>query len=197
MAKSKIKCLWLEPTEFMQLSLRRYRGMKGGESECQASGVNYHNALVVVESMLPKDPEHPNGCGLSEHPDYPRTDPRWPKTCACGYEFKDDDHWQINLHILYGNPEMNGLITIGDAPIGAMWDAWWYNDHYKGQDGKCIVVRTPGGDWIVDGTARDGGRWTRTGTPPNITVKPSIGIGGEKGKWAYHGFLTDGHLVEC
>jgi hypothetical protein len=79
-----------------------------------------------------------------------------------------------------------------------MWDAWWYSDKHKGPDGKCLVVRTPGGDWIVDAKAIDGNGWTRTGTPPKVTANPSIGIGHEEGKpWTYHGWLRDGHLVEC
>jgi hypothetical protein len=192
--KSKIKCFWLEPTPHASVSLRRYKG-HGKEGPCPKSGLSYHNVSVIVVPQMDRPLKKRFDEGDLDHEDYPRTDPRWPKTCPCGYEFQEDDSWQINTQRLYGNPEMNGLITIEDAVVGAMWDAWWY-DH-SGLDDKCIVVRTPGGDWIIDYPI-DGKGWTRTGTPPELTVRPSIGIGGEPGKgWKYHGFLTDGYLVEC
>ena len=195
MGKSKIKCLWLEPTEYMQISLRRYKGAQDGQPLCNHTN-SYHDAKVVVVPQVERPKDQDTGRGLLDHPDYPHDDPRWPKECPCGFKFGDDAHWQVNERILYSNPEMNGLITIDDAPVGSMWDAWWYN--HKGPDGRCIVVRTPGGDWIVDYPCKDGKGWERTGTPPNITARPSIGIGGDPGgRWKYHGFLTDGYLVEC
>lgn len=196
MSKSKIECFFLSPTEFKQISLRRYKGVPQGTPKCPASGLGYHNAQVVV---LPQfEPEGDDvDVGLLEHKDYPRDDPRWPKTCPCGYEFQEDDSWQVNIRTLYSSPEMNGLVTIDDAPVGAMWDAWWYDT--KGPDGRCIVVRTPGGDWIVDYSCKDGKGWTRTGEPPKITASPSIGIGlNDKGQpWKYHGWLRNGVLEEC
>jgi len=194
MAKSKIKCIWLEPTEYAQLSLRRYRGFRE-EGRCPASGMGYHNAQTVVVPQFERPLSEKHDLGEFEHKDYPHDDPRWPTHCPCGFEFGKDASWQVNTRRLYSNPEMNGLITIDDAPVGAMWDAWWYET--KGPDGRCIVVRTPGGDWIVDYPCKDGKGWERTGEPPKVTARPSIGIGGEGGKWKYHGFLTDGYLVEC
>lgn len=195
MPKSKIKCFWLEPTSHAQVALRRYKGY-GKEGPCPASGLKYHNASVVVVPMMDKPLSEKYDQGDLEHEDYLHSDLRWPKVCPCGYEFQDEDSWQVNTQRLYSNPEMNRLITIDDAPVGAMWDAWWY-DH-KGPDGRCIVVRTPGGDWIVDYPCNDGRGWTRTGEPPDLTVRPSIAIGDTPGRgWKYHGFLTDGYLVEC
>lgn len=195
MAKSKIQCIWLEPTEYAQISLRRYKGY-GEEGPCPASGLKYHNAQTIVVPQIERPLSEKYDTGDLEHEDYPRDDPRWPKVCPCGFEFPEDANWQVNTRRLYSNHEMNGLVTIDDAPVGAMWDAWWYDT--KGPDGRCIVVRTPGGDWIVDYPCEGGKGWTRTGEPPNITARPSIGIGrGEKGGWLYHGFLTDGHLLEC
>jgi hypothetical protein len=193
MSKSKIKCIFLEPTEYKQISLRRYKGVPQGTPTCPASGVLYHNAQVVVLPLFKPEGAEPD-MGLLEHKDYPRDDPRWPRVCPCGYEFQEADPWQVNVRTLYGSPEMNGLISIDEAPVGAMWDAPWYG--HKGPDGRCLVVRTPGGDWIVDYPI-DGKGWTRTGEPPNITARPSIAIGGEPGKWKYHGFLTDGYLEGC
>lgn len=101
-------------------------------------------------------------------------------------------------------------------PPGAMWFAPWYTDVYAGFDGRCLVVRTPGGDWIIDSEAsnctRKGDKthrcWVREGEPPNVTV----GKGGEtcaagagsilqekRGGHSrdYHGFLRNGYLEEC
>lgn len=194
MSKSKIECFFLEPTEYMQISLRRYRGVPQGQPLCPATN-SYHNAIEVVVPQTERPKDQQTGRGLLEHPDYPHSDLRWPKKCPCGYEFKDGDSWQVNERILFSNPEMNGLIPIDDAPVGSMWDAWWY-DH-KGPDGRCLVLRTPGGDWIIDYPCGGGKGWERTGTPPKITARPSIAIGGDRGRWKYHGFLTDGYLVEC
>ena len=74
---------------------------------------------------------------------------------------------------------------------------------YHGPDGRCLVLKTPAGDWMIDGPSRNNGitgaGWTRTGDPPNITVRPSIGMGDGKGKgrWKYHGHLNNGVLEAC
>jgi hypothetical protein len=191
----KIKCLWLEPTSFAQVSLRRYQGYRE-EGPCPASGVKYHDASFVVEPKIDRADKEQYDHSTNILDEYPRDDPRWPKVCPCGFKFPEDANWQVNTQRLYTNPELSDLVVLADAPIGAMWDAWWY-DH-KGPDGKCIVVKTPGGEWIIDYPCKDGKGWDRTGTPPKLTVKPSIGIGrGEKGGWLYHGWLRDGYLVDA
>lgn len=87
------------------------------------------------------------------------------------------------------------------APPGAMWDASWLTGlsvcgarPFGGPDGRTFIVRTPGGDWVIDGPSfRDGEPvglgWTRTGEPPRITVTPSIVLPG------YHAWLRDGSLI--
>ena len=94
--------------------------------------------------------------------------------------------------------------VVEPAPVGAMWDADWFRGekHQSGlaydrnPDGVVLCVRTPGGDWVIDGpsfTNRvETGSWSRTGTIPNVTATPSIHIPGK-----YHGWLRDGYLVEC
>lgn len=79
------------------------------------------------------------------------------------------------------------------APAGAMWVADWVEpgDGWTGPDGLCLMLRLPDGhDWMIDGPARSGGGWTRTGTPPQITARPSIASP------RYHGWLTDGVLSD-
>lgn len=88
--------------------------------------------------------------------------------------------------------------TLDEAPIGAIWNADWMPIR---QGEEYFVVRLPGGsDWAIDGpsfnadlTEAKSRGWTRTGTPPNLTVTPSIQIHST----GYHAFLTNGVLVAC
>lgn len=85
------------------------------------------------------------------------------------------------------------------APVGAMWDLDYLHGCHepnglvydRNPDGMVLCVRTPGGDWLIDGPSDTGGSWSRTGEVPNITVTPSIL---QRGK--YHGELLGGYLVE-
>jgi hypothetical protein len=132
--------------------------------------------------------------------------PLWPKKCDCGYVFQEDDPWQMFSNSLYENKEMGLVCTLRDAPPGAMWNSWWMADRRQGKnptgepgkfvgaDGKCLTVKTPDGDWMVDGPANNGSGWTRSGEWPNVTATPSIFMRAPTG---YHGFLTDGYLVKC
>lgn len=192
---SRIKCIWLEPVPFARVSLRRYHGY-GQEGPCPTSGLKYHNASVTVEVKIDRPLSEKYDSGDYASDAYPHEDPRWPRACVCGFEFPENAQWQVNTERLYTSPELPDLIVLHEAPIGAMWDAWWYGT--KGPDGKCIVVKTPAGDWIVDYPTKDGKGWTRTGTPPVLTVQPSIAMGkDEKGRWIYHGWLRDGYLVDA
>lgn len=64
--------------------------------------------------------------------------------------------------------------------------------------GRCLVVQTPAGEWVVDSpSANEKKPWQRTGEPPFVTASPSILFDGAHGGRAYHGWLRDGQLVEC
>lgn len=186
---SVIDCFMLEPSDQQEVSLRRYVGFRE-EGPCPASGLRYHNAKVVIE----RRPFEEAACGDS----HPHDDPRWPKQCPCGRAFRDDDHWQWSVLTLYRRSDTGELIVLEDAPPGAMWYADWYSDTWKGPDGRCLVVKTPAGEWVADAPSSNGTGWTRTGTPPKVTARPSIGQKKLDGPgWRYHGFLTNGQLVEC
>lgn len=131
------------------------------------------------------------------------TDSRWPRVCACGYVFDPEaDAWQVYPEQLWEAPDgqrytlrpPTDLAGAAPAPPGAMWDCWWFidaDDPWRGPDGRSLMVRLPSGeDWLIDGPSATGGRWSRHGEPPRLTVVPSIR------SQRYHGFLTDGVFTE-
>lgn len=192
---SRIECFWLEPTELGKSELRRYECHTYDPMpppSCPANPMRYHDTSVDIgEIPYPITSEGLTGFGKD---DIPHDDPRWPKVCnVCGTPFLDEDHWQHNVRRLYRGAPDGKLYTLRNCPPGAMWDATWWRE--PGPDGITLVVALPpnGGDdhWMVDGSANNGGKWTRTGTIPKITARPSILTP------KYHGFLTDGFLIEC
>lgn len=182
----RIRCFWLSPAPRAQVSYRRFTF--SGEGTCPGRQWGHDASAVVGTVDLPLD-----ACGSGDIPDDGvKADHRWPMACShCGYLFSPSDHWQVNVNRLYSRSDGGPDTILGTAPAGAMWDAEWMGDRFKGADGRCLVVRTPGGDWTVDGPASNGPGWTRSGDPPDVTASPSIVAG------AYHGWLRDGWLVRC
>lgn len=194
-----IKCFMIEPTNRSRRWLRRY---STAEADCPAApGRKYHNAMAQIEDGACHliDDERPHFAADDEataKDTWPRDDARWPTHCACGYEFQPGDHWQVFWHAIYRRPDTGDEMTLYDCPPGAMWEAFWM-PYSKGPDGKCLAVALPpdGGNhsWCIDGPSyqdgKEGPGWTRTGTPPNLTVSPSILTP------RYHGWLRNGELV--
>jgi hypothetical protein len=201
MADDKIRCFFLDETDFYQVSLRRYL-WDLPEGQCHHDG----------EIML----------GIEHHAEHPTSgdrgvahdDPRWPLKCdACGFVFNGVGEWQVNYNMLLQIRGTQERTTFHDAKPGAMWYADWMihaltkGTRYQGPDGHCLVVRTPGGDWMIDGRANNCGLpnddehkcWTRAGDVPNITVSkvygPTCSAGaGSIVAGSYHGFLRNGIL---
>ena len=204
---SRIRCFFLAPTNDIDLYLRRYRSRSIPEpgDKCTASGMEYHNVDRVIERTTVEAlkargwPAH-DGDLVHGSEGVPKDDPRWPQACACGLQFTAEDHWQCNPEKLYRRSDTSELVALRDAPVGAMWDAHWMSDihGYKRIDGMTLCVRTPGGEWCVDGPSYSEGKvsgagWSRSGVAPDITANPSILI--PTGN--YHGFLRAGFLEEC
>lgn len=190
----RIQCFFLTPVETEERYLRRYASSNGGD-DCPVHG--YHNAKAFIGTG-DHDPEQSIG------DNYSHESSRWPTHCDCGYEFKESDAWQLFRSRLYKCHDTNELMTLDQAPAGAMWYADWFG--FKGPDGHSLVVRTPGGDWCVDSRASNCSMpdddkhqcWVRHGTPPRITVDKNGNTcnagAGSIGQKTYHGFLRNGYL---
>lgn len=185
-----IDCFWLTPTNEFEESLRRYSFRPDGPDDCKSGTMSYHNVEIVIGKRTGTSTEL--GCGAD---DFDHADSRWPSACLCGYVFKPEDHWQHNSTRLYTRSDTGELTTTEKAPPGAIYHAFWLDDMEpyckRAPDGKPLMVVTPEGPWSVDGPASNSPGWTRTGTPPKLTVVSSILIG------KYHAHLVDGRLVEC
>jgi hypothetical protein len=200
-----VRCYLLEITERAQLSLRRY----SSGSKCPLPNGYHDNSVVIGETPVTTDR---NGYFRIQEEKPPHDDPRWPTRCDCGYQFTDDDVWQLSWHVIYRRTDTGEETTLRDAAPGAMYYADWYSDvpEWCGPDGRALMVKTPDGHtWHVDGEAsnctRKGDKthkcWIRHGTPPLVTVdKNGVTCAAGAGsiltpKW--HGFLRNGVLVEC
>lgn len=180
----------LEPTDRVRLKLRRFTFSEPSIKPpipCQAGPMGGHDASVPFG-------EHParidaNGC-LSGYGDLApaHDDPRWPTRCEqCACELTFSTEWQVFQELIYRRADTGAEHTLRDAPPGAMYIADWF-------DGHLCVCLPPGGGldyWDVDGPAKGGGSWTRSGEPPLVTARPSILTP------RYHGFLTNGFLESC
>ena len=120
----------------------------------------------------------------------------------------DDGHPYSGEVPLYRRTDTGEVLTLKQAGVGAMWDADWMPDVFKGPDGICLVVQTPGGTWMVDNEAsnctRKGDRshacWVRHGDPREckVTVDKNgdtcAAGAGSILAGDYHGFLQAGVL---
>lgn len=197
---SRIRCFWMVPHDKDRISLRRYNG----NVKCSGDA-GYHNGHSYIEE----------GPAMSVSRSFKSSkakafDSRWPEKCdQCDYRFIDSDNWQLFTNRIYQRVDTGELYPIREAPVGAMWNADWCSDWWKGSDGRSIVVKTPGGDWMIDSHASNCTMpddeihkcWVRHGEPPDITVdKDGVTCGAGGGSILcgnYHGFLRGGYLEDC
>jgi hypothetical protein len=183
------------PTNRVQRQLRRF--VFSSESPCPGP-FKYHNGHTPFPEGTVRAEKMDDGYEVWRFDDDkeipPHDDVRWPIKCDdCAYVFGPNDQWQLFHDVVYARKDTGETMTLRDCPPGAMYDATWYPD--KGPDGISLCVALPPGGghdyWHVDGHAKGGGKWTRTGTAPNVTASPSILTP------RYHGFLRGGFLEEC
>lgn len=204
----------LAPSDQGRVMLRRFARRPDG----LCSGpFGIHNAAVALEATA-WTPEVADRAVNAEVPDIIRADARWPRVCdLCDYTFTPGDEWQRYVSQLYTRSDGGELVTLRDAPAGAMWIADWYRCAggtcgygWTNCDGNHLIVRLPGGhDWDVNGRASNCDRkddnlhrcWVSHGTPPAVNVdKAGHTCGAGAGSIAvsgYHGFLRHGVLEEC
>jgi len=203
---SRWPCFLVRPTDRAFESLRRY-----GRSGCPLNRGDYHNAEVIVGEVEFRSEYNGDGDSTSAvFKRFARDDERWPRQCACGYVFGQGDEWQANRSRICAGERAGQLVrgTMNrlpplSLPPGAMWYVEPDSDMARfcrkrppGPDGKYLWVQLPGGcQWNIDGPSRsdgvEGPGWTRTGTPPLVTVTPSIHFPG-----TYHGFVQNGFVTE-
>jgi hypothetical protein len=184
-----VACFLLEDLRAARYSLRRY----AGDGKCSgASG--YHDAR---SEAIEERPEHPGETHTGTNPpEVARADPRWPARCACGYAFVESDSWQVWADVLYRRVDTGAIVTWDAAPAGAVRDARWWDEGawmVRLPDGSDFMTHNRASNCACKGKPYDPAHrcWTTTGTPPALTVNPSI----DTGRW--HGWLRAGVLVQA
>lgn len=196
---------WLERTDRVKLSLRRY-------SRRDEPGDHYHDASVWFEECraVYNDAGYLIG-SMCEDDEPPHDDPRWPTVCEAGdgYAFTVEDEWQLFTEQMMRGAD-GTLVSLRDADPGACWDAWWLHEMWPRVDGICLMVKLANGhDWTVDSEASNCTRpgephecWVRHGDPRecHVTVDKNspntcAAGGGSILAGDYHGFLQDGVLT--
>jgi Family of unknown function (DUF6527) len=184
-----------EPTGRYRRSLRRFTfpadHFPGANCPARRWG---HDASVFIGEVGEEEAD--------VHGDnWPHNDPRWPESCdMCGQSFPAEGQWQRNDCLIYRLPDGTEFITWGspkDIPAGTMIRVPWFDGLGRqvfqlGEMTDPWQVWLPdGGTWITTQAATGGGYWTVTGTPPLITVSPSIFHNQPTG---WHGFIRNGQL---
>lgn len=147
----QIKCFLLEETKMEEQRLRRYTSHYGECPDMNNHGL--HQTWVKIGEVENDGREdQSNGTNQSIKPGqtYPVAfdDPRWPTHCSCGFKFPDDVPLQYFPETLYRVQGTDTLVTLRNAPAGALWYATWlekYDHYWKGPDGRILNVRLPNG----------------------------------------------------
>lgn len=155
---ANVSVFFCEPTGQIRGWLRRYVGA----SKCEhPENHGYHDANALIFAKADQAFEASEEIFAL----FPKYDPRWPRKCACGFVFEPHHTWQYSTRKLYRRADTGELFVLrpprgAEAPLGAMWDANWYQeepspDRRVGPDGMSLHVMTPRGPWCVDARARN------------------------------------------
>lgn len=204
---NRIKCFWMDELDECRYWLRTYETVK--DAPCPVTK-SYHNAMTVL-SDGPIEFYEDHGRKLYRRVNEPEHPPRsaFPALCDCGYVFGPHAVRHVFHRQLFKRADTGEKTTVDDAPVGAMWNAWWESEYRSGADGRSLNVKTPGGEWCIDARCSNCTMpndtvhkcWVRHGSPPLITVdKNGVTCGAGAGSIAqpgYHGFLRNGYLEQC
>lgn len=172
-------CFLLEETPRVRQYLRRYSVSKNG------CGGGYHHNRTLFSEV-----DRSEHILTREAHERERESLHWPPRCSrCAYTFRDEDAWQIFVVPLYQRVDTGQIMTLAEAPPGAMWYAYWLTQY----DGKPhLTVRCPDGkNWDLDSRGSEDEGWVWQGEAPKVTAVPSI----DTGRW--RGWLKDGVLLEA
>lgn len=197
-----VQCFYIVPTGYSRVRLRRFRS--GEQTERCSAPHGYHDAWTNELARVPDEVAKTLDGDFTK---YPKTDPRWPTHCPCGYAFTDDDYWQTWTESVFTHGGKEYFLR---EPVpGMMYDADWLHDHkdWVGPDGRSLHVICPDGHgWCIDSrasncTMKDDHEhkcWVRHGEPPLITVdkagKTCKAGAGSIQTPTYHGHLTNGRF---
>lgn len=210
-----VPTFWCEPNGLARVSLRVHSDIACPAAD-QPPDTRYEThcrATVVLFDTAPVERD-PDGY----YPSIPAeryADASWPTLCAtCGLArdwtpHVDQDPWYRS--------EGRGQWTDRELPVGAMWDAWWLPDRWKGTDGIGLSIMVPDGSggahqFLPDAEASNCTRkgedhkcWCRHGDPRTgpVTIDKtcdtcaagagSILVHGDPG---WHGYVRNGMIVE-
>jgi len=198
---STYRCFWLESTgrvkhSLLVIDLKSDCAGRPGKP-CRAMKHAAEYATKVDENGIPE--------WVGSHmPD--DNDPSWPGSCdVCNRTFCGEVMRSTCQELIYID-EVGNETTLREAQFGAMWNE--PGRGVTGPDGICLMVKTPGGDWCVDGPSWENGvkkhehAWKRTGKIPVVTATPSIhilstGYDGAERSTIYHGWLREGVLIDA
>lgn len=213
-----VKCFLVEPVAKIRVWARRYSKTVPNCCPKYPGEHSYHSGMTLLgdfDVALPPEGEYEQWDKFVEAMRPPIGDPRWPATCECGATFENSDTiergGQMFVQRLHRRSDNGELVTLDDAPAGAMWrmkheGRFWDWDN---QTEAPLICKMPGGgEWNIDSRASNCTMpndrlhrcWVRHGTPPMITVDKNGATCGAGGgsilQHNWHGFLRNGELVE-
>jgi hypothetical protein len=158
-----VKTFFIEPSERVTRRLRRYASdwdysVTPAVNRLPCEVAEHHDVVspVIDELIVPVPVGYETDERITSGDCFQHADPRWPTHCTCGFEFREEDNWQLSVDRLYRRADTSEEMRLHEWPAGAMWFADWMliegSNHYRGPDGHSLVVRLPDGhDWNVDG----------------------------------------------
>lgn len=210
---ARTRCFLIEETNRTKVFLRRYQRSETNRNCPYPGNGGYHQAMTLL-CEEPVERNEGNFIINGTKPRPPDDDPRWPVACSCGYVFTGLDVRQRFTQKIFRRADTGEELVLQDAPPGAMWYAWWFDDSWRVQGPHALVVRLPDkSDWIVNADANNcnwpgGDRaqahhhcWPYRGTPPIIDVSKDYGPTCTAGAGSiltahWHGFLRNGYLED-